>query len=180
MQPTPMAFFEGKYTIHADGTIISHRVNEVIKPSKNPNGYYKYTFTLNGVKRQRSIHRVVAEHFLPNPYNHPQVNHKDGDKSHNAVSNLEWCTREENIQHSLRAGLRKGYMSANDKELYLQDVLSGKQVKVIAEEIKRRPETLHKMLRETAERLCILPQWQAVMKENRKNAAIRNLKKINN
>ena len=71
-------------------------------------------------------------------------------------------------------------MSADDKEHYLQRVLLGEQVNDIAFEISRRPETLHKMLRETAKRLGIHDQWQTVMKENRRNAAIRNLRKINN
>ena len=71
-------------------------------------------------------------------------------------------------------------MSANDKELHLKEVLQGVQVKDIAQRIGRRPETLHKMLRETAKRLGIHDQWETQMMENRRNAAIHNLEKINN
>jgi hypothetical protein len=84
-----------------------------------------------------------------------------------------------NNQHALETGLRPGYMSADDKEKYLQEILNGVQVNDLAQRIKRGPETLHKMLRETAERLGIHDQWKRVMKENRRNAALRNLEKIN-
>ena len=71
-------------------------------------------------------------------------------------------------------------MSADDKEKYLADVLAGQSVPELAQSIGRAPETLSKMLRETAKRLGIHDQWVTAMKEARKNAAIRNLSKINN
>ena len=180
MQPTPMAFFEGKYTVHPDGRIWKHSDGSWIQPTTNPNGYLKYTFCLNGIKEQKLIHIVVAQHFLPNPYKHPQVNHKDGNKANNHYSNLEWVTATDNVQHAFKTGLRKGYMSIEDKEAYLCRVFSGEQVKDIATAIGRRPETLHKMLRVLAEKTGRKPQWDLKMKENRIAAAKRNLEKINN
>lgn len=58
-------------------------------------------------------------------------------------------------------------------------MLAGKQVSELAVQINRRPETLHKMLKETARRMGLLFEWEVQMKENRRNAAIRNLKKVN-
>lgn len=53
------------------------------------------------------IHRLVAEAFLENPKNLSEINHKDGNKENNKVSNLEWCTRQENVLHSYKLGLKK-------------------------------------------------------------------------
>lgn len=58
------------------------------------------------------INRVVAIVFIPNPFNLPEVNHKDGNKANNHVSNLEWVTKQENLAHALRIGLRGKYKKA--------------------------------------------------------------------
>lgn len=176
----PMAHYENKYSIQEDGVIISHRENSPIKPSKNSNGYYKYTFTLNGKREQKLIHQVVAKHFLPNPYDYKQVNHKDGNKANNAVSNLEWISHEDNVQHSLETGLRAGYMPYDVKLALLHKVLNGSQIRQLAKEVGRREETLSGMLRRTADKENLRTEWNNEMKRRRKNVAIRNLEKINN
>jgi hypothetical protein len=176
----PIARFERRYLIGPDGVVLNLANNRPLTPIKNPNGYLKVGLADgNGHHTQLLVHRLVALHYLPNPYEHPQVNHRDGDKKNNHVSNLEWCDPTGNIEHAFKTGLRTGYMSADDKERYLKEVLSGVQVNELASWISRRPETLHKILRETAKRLGIHDQWEAVMRENRKNAALRNLKAIN-
>lgn len=57
--------------------------------------------------KREYVHRLVAQYFLPNPFNLPQVNHKDCDKSHNSVNNLEWTSRKDNIDHAHAAGRMK-------------------------------------------------------------------------
>ena len=176
----PIAHFEGRYEIAEDGSVLNLANNTLLSASLNPNGYLKVGLADGkGGHKQYSVHSLVARHYIPNPYGYSQINHKDGNKRNNHINNLEWCSCAQNAQHALETGLRPGYMSADDKEMYLKRVLAGEQVKDIAAAINRRPETLHKMLRDTADRMGVRDQWDTIMKENRKNAGIRNLTKIN-
>ena len=176
-----IAHYEQRYKISAQGTILNLANNTLLSSILNNNGYLKIGLANgDGTQKQLLIHRLVAQHYLPNPYEYSDIKHKDGNKLNNDISNLEWCTKQQNVHHAFQTGLRKGYMSAADKELYLQDVLSGIQVKDIAEQINRHPNTLHKMLRETAKRLNLFDEWQEVMKENRNNAAIQSITAYNN
>ena len=74
----------------------------------NGRGYKQVFFCSNYIKSMRYVHRLVAEVFIPNPQNKPEVNHKDGDKSNNNVDNLEWVTRLENVRHAIGLGLHSG------------------------------------------------------------------------
>lgn len=62
-------------------------------------GYLKVVFSKNGIVKKYLVHRLVAQAFIPNPDNLPQVNHKDEDKTNNMVDNLEWCTAKYNINY---------------------------------------------------------------------------------
>lgn len=57
------------------------------------------------IKYSRSVHRMVAETFISNPENKPEINHKDGNRLNNNVENLEWNTRQENMNHAVETGL---------------------------------------------------------------------------
>lgn len=176
----PIARFEPFYLISLHGNIITRETGYSIAPIMNQNGYYKVSLSnREDPPEQLLLHRLVAAHFIPNPYLHPQVNHKDGVKANNQADNLEWISAEGNVQHALRTGLTPGYMAWEDRVKYLHEVLDGRQVGELAVSINRRPETMHKMLREAAKKLSIHNQWEEVMKENRRVAAIRNLEKIN-
>ncbi len=71
----------------------------IIIPFTTKNGYLCIKFTLGRVVTNKYIHRLVAEAFIPNLNNYPQINHKDEDKTNNCVSNLEWCTSKYNINY---------------------------------------------------------------------------------
>lgn len=76
-----------------------------IKSQKTGNGYKFVCLYKNGVGKMAMIHRLVAKAFIPNPENKKEVNHKDGVKTNNVLSNLEWATRAENQLHSHRTKL---------------------------------------------------------------------------
>lgn len=79
----------------------------VLKPKIVRSGYLMFRLTRDTKQKFTGAHRVVAKIFIPNPHNKPQVNHIDGIKHNNHISNLEWVTSEENQQHAIRIGLRK-------------------------------------------------------------------------
>lgn len=80
---------------------------KVLKSNKNHKGYLTLSLTKNCKRKTVSVHRIVALTFIPNPNNLPQINHKDGNKLNNNVENLEWVTNYDNMQHSIKLGLRK-------------------------------------------------------------------------
>lgn len=86
--------------------IVRHKEETILKPVLRREGYYCVSLVKNGVVSQRYIHRLVAEHFLPNKNPKLIVNHKDGNKLNNSIENIEWCTYTDNNNHALSNKLR--------------------------------------------------------------------------
>ena len=77
----------------------------VLKTQINRKGYHKIRVTIKRMRKSYSVHRLVAQAFLDNPENLPQVNHKDGNKNNNNVENLEWISNKDNAHHAIENGL---------------------------------------------------------------------------
>jgi hypothetical protein len=71
----------------------------------NTKGYMRVGLSFNGTEKKYTVHRLVAICFIPNPNNYKQVNHIDGNKLNNHVSNLEWCSHQQNMRKAWELGL---------------------------------------------------------------------------
>lgn len=89
------------YLVSNEGRVKSLQNNKekILKPVSYKDGYLHVILCKNGKVKNFLIHRLVAQAFIPNPDNLPQVNHKDEDKTNNSVSNLEWCTAKYNLNY---------------------------------------------------------------------------------
>lgn len=95
--------YEGRYAATEDGQIWSYKSNKFLKQSPDTKGYSIVTLYKDGTKKSHSVHRLIAETFLPNPNSLPEVNHLDENKTNNSVNNLQWTTRIENNNYGTRA-----------------------------------------------------------------------------
>jgi len=99
--------FEGYYAISNCGRVKSRK--GILKLQNNHKGYPVVTLVVRPLKLKKTftVHRLVANVYIPNPEQKPEVNHIDGVKTNNCISNLEWNTGSENCQHAIRTGLAK-------------------------------------------------------------------------
>ena len=111
--------FENKYQVSNLGNIRSLNYNRQ-NICKNVSltivgaGYLSFNFCKGGKKIRLSAHRLVAQAFIPNPYNKPDINHKNGIKTDNYIENLEWVTKKENQKHSHVMGLAASQKGENN------------------------------------------------------------------
>ena len=100
--------YEGLYEVDQDGNVFSIRNQKILKQYSNGTGYLKVNlYDRSGKCKKKYIHRLVAEAFVPNPLNLKEVNHKDLNKKNCNASNLEWCDRKQNLQHSYDNGMKR-------------------------------------------------------------------------
>ena len=139
----PLVGYEQYYQISSEGEIKSVarlvkngpnstmiKPEKILKQQKNKNGYLQVTLCVDNIKKVEYVHRLVALTFLPNPNNLPTINHKDGVKTNNCVTNLEFATYCENNQHAYDTGLHgkneKHYLARLSKENVADIRRSGK------------------------------------------------------
>ena len=84
------------HTIDEQGTVTNTKTNHIKSIWLGANGYYHVDIQENGKSKKHALHRLLAKQFLPNPNNKRVVNHKDGNKLNNDLTNLEWATDSEN------------------------------------------------------------------------------------
>lgn len=106
------------------------RKGTLFTPQVNRDGYLKVGIRQNGKYVLKSIHRLVAEAFLPNENNLPQVNHKNGNKQDNTVSNLEWISAKDNCIHAIKTNLYQTARgeSSNRSHLTESDIIKIREI----------------------------------------------------
>ena len=130
--------YEGLYKVSNLGRVKSlgnksNHKSEIILRQSNVLGYSMVSLLRDSKSKMFKVHRLVAQAFIPNPNNRPQVNHKNGIKTDNCIDNLEWCDAKQNMQHAVKYGLAKqlkGKDNPRSKKIYQIDVLTNKVVNV--------------------------------------------------
>ena len=156
--------YEGLYMINKEGEVLScsrlcgtiFKKDRIVKPLKKSNGYLQVRLSKNGNQKKYYVHRLVAQTFIPNPDNLPQVNHKDYDKTNNCVSNLEWCDNSYNMRYS-------------DIPSKLQDILG---VKIIVKDLALKTSKAYSSINEAKKdtKLC----RQTIIDSLKKNKLVKN------
>jgi len=113
--------YGGRYAVSSDGRVFTCN-KELAQHVKNQ--YLTVHFSVSGKRISKTVHRLVAEAFIPNSEGKPQINHKDGNKLNNNLSNLEWATAKENMRHAFDTGLK---VAKKGEEVWLS-VLSEEDV----------------------------------------------------
>ena len=109
--------FENLYAITKEGEVYSLKRKIFLKHLIKRNGYHQVVLYSENTPHYKAIHRLVAEHFLDNPNNYPQINHIDGNKNNNNLDNLEWCTAKQNAYHRDYV-LKREYVGFAKRKVY--------------------------------------------------------------
>ena len=107
----PVPGFEEEYGISEDGDVYCYRLKRFLKTTLSQ-GYYNVKLSKEGKQYCKRLHRLLADTYISNPDNLPFIDHIDRDKTNNDLSNLRWCTRQEN---SMNASKSKGNTSSQYK-----------------------------------------------------------------
>jgi hypothetical protein len=133
--------YENLYALNKDGLVLSknnpncvnqYKGENYLKPFER-NGYLSVCLVNGKDKKYKTIHRLLAQHFIENPENKTQVNHIDGNKHNNNLENIEWATPSENILHAHKNGLIPKLKHTEEHKLKMSELCKNRLKKVFCE-----------------------------------------------
>lgn len=166
----PITFYPIKnfpdYFISKTGLVFSKKTKKFLAIYEDASGYLAVSIrSKNPVMHHQHIHRLLAETFIPNPNNLPEVNHIDGNKANCALENLEWVSGSNNVRHAFTTGLQDRKASCNYSLLdeYAERLLNepGLNFSSLARELKvSDASTIRKLLKREYERKGLEKEWE--------------------
>ena len=111
----PIPGFEHEYAINKNGRVLSLLTDQINNTSVDTNGYLMTNLYKDGKRYAKRVHILVAQTFIPNPDNLPEVNHKDECKTNNCVDNLEWCDHKYNNNYGSKRFQTRGEKNPQNK-----------------------------------------------------------------
>lgn len=162
------------YALSPSGVLTNSTTGRILRGGIDAStGYQMFTLTPgNGRRYPVYLHRMLAELYLPNTNNLPEVNHKDGVKTNNSLDNLEWVTGLQNVRHAFSTGLtaNRACVDYADVPALLREVLSGVTLHELTQrEGVKESSTLRKLLHREAVRTGVLAQFLDGTKKARKS-----------
>lgn len=172
------------YTINKDAEIINKKTGLVRKIQLNKKlGYYQIALYTENKQSIKYIHRLIAEHFIPNPHNLPEVNHIDSNRLNNSIDNLEWVDSRTNSLHAVGMGRRDhvSRMSNKDIEDAYNLFIAGNSYKEVSEKLNNswKPGFLSVKVKQYAQRNNLSNTLNSELERQRIARANKNLEKIN-
>ena len=129
--------YEGLYEASNFGRVKNLKRNKFIGISRKGKGYLSLDLSGNGKSLRTSVHRLVGEYFVSNPFGKPDINHLNGIRNDNRAVNLEWCTQSENNRHAFRLGLAKPRAKLTIKQVKkireLRAIIPRVKIRILAE-----------------------------------------------
>jgi hypothetical protein len=165
----PISGFEN-YAVTETGVVVNTNSGKVLKPSLNENGYLYVSFWKDKKGHSRTVHRLVATAYIPNPLDKPFVNHLDANRGNPHRGNLEWCTQSENIKHAYGIGnmSQKQNFTSDELDWLLNEVLQNKTMTELALAMKVGLSRLTINLRKHAYKVELTKEFEVILTEQKR------------